>query len=208
MMSFFTEDGLVVPATVIALESPTRVTAVKTAAGGDGYSAVQVAYKEVADRKLTKPELGHLKKAGVPAMRHLREWRLRSDGEAEAFSPGQTIEPASVFAAGDSIDVAGVSVGKGFQGTIKRYGFARGLMTHGSKSHREHGSTGPGTTPGRTFPGLKMAGRMGNERVKVRQLTVLRVDGERGAIVVKGSVPGKAGTVLELAPAKVVGVNC
>jgi large subunit ribosomal protein L3 len=208
MMSFFTEDGLVVPATVIALESPTRVTAVKTTSSGDGYSAVQVAYKEVADRKVTKPELGHLQKAGVPAMRHLREFRLRTDEEAAAFAPGQAIDAASVFAAGDSVDVAGVSVGKGFQGTIKRYGFARGLMTHGSKSHREHGSTGPGTTPGRTFPGLKMAGRMGGERVKVRAATVLKVDGERGAIVVKGSVPGKPGTVLELAPAKIVGKNC
>jgi large subunit ribosomal protein L3 len=208
MMSFFTEDGLVVPATVIALESPTRVTAVKTSSGGDGYAAVQVAYKEVAERKVTKPELGHLAKAGVPAMRHLREFRLRTDADAAAYSPGQAIDAASVFSAGDAVDVAGVSVGKGFQGTIKRYGFARGLMTHGSKSHREHGSTGPGTTPGRTFPGLKMAGRMGGERVKVRSATVLKVDGERGAIVVKGSVPGKPGALLELAPAKVVGKNC
>lgn len=93
-------------------------------------------------------------------------------------------------------------------GTIKRYGMKRGAMTHGSKSHREHGSTGPGTTPGRTFPGLKMAGHMGAVRRKSRSLEVLRVDLERGAIVVKGSVPGKAGNVLEIAPAKVVGVNC
>lgn len=113
-----------------------------------------------------------------------------------------------MFKAGDAVDVAGTTIGKGFQGTIKRWGHRRGLMTHGSKSHREHGSTGPGTTPGRTFPGLKMAGQMGNVRRKVRSATVLMVDAERKAIVVKGSLPGKRGNVLELAPAKKSGVNC
>jgi large subunit ribosomal protein L3 len=112
-----------------------------------------------------------------------------------------------MFAEGSLVDVAGTSIGKGFQGTIKRWGHKRGYMTHGSKSHRQHGSIGNHTTPGRVFPGLKMAGHMGNERVTVRKLQVLKVDAERGALVLKGGVPGKPGGLLEITPAKIVGVN-
>eukprot|EP00775_Hariotina_reticulata_P006326 gene6326-6561_t len=183
MMTYFTEDGSAVPATVIALEEGNVVTMVKTAET-DGYDAVQVGYKVVAERK------------------------LKDAAAVAAYQPGQKLDIAEMFKAGDNIDIAGTSVGKGFQGTIKRYGMKRGAMTHGSKSHREHGSTGPGTTPGRTFPGLKMSGHMGAVRRKCRSLQVLKVDLERGAIVVKGSVPGKAGNILEIAPAKIVGTNC
>lgn len=174
----------------------------------DGYGAVQVGYKVVPERKVKKPELGHLKKAGCPPMKHLREFKLRDAAKVAEFAPGQQLDAAAMFKEGDEVDVAGTTIGKGFQGTIKRWGHRRGLMTHGSKSHREHGSTGPGTTPGRTFPGLKMAGQMGNVRRKVRAAKVLMVDAERKAIVVKGSVPGKRGNVLELAPAKKPAVNC
>jgi large subunit ribosomal protein L3 len=207
MMTYFTEEGAAVPATVIALEEGNMVTMVKTQAT-DGYDAVQVGYKVVPERKVRKPELGHLKKAGCPPMKHLREFKLVDSAKVGEYQPGQQLNIAEMFKAGDNVDVAGTTVGKGFQGTIKRYGMKRGAMTHGSKSHREHGSTGPGTTPGRTFPGLKMAGHMGAVRRKSRSLQVLKVDTERNAIVVKGSVPGKAGNILEIAPAKVVGVNC
>jgi len=106
------------------------------------------------------------------------------------------------------VDVAGKSIGKGFQGSIKRWGMKRGLMTHGSKSKRQHGSIGSSATPSRVLPGLKMAGHMGNERVKVRKARIMMVDAEMGAIVVKGSVPGKPGNILEITPSKIVGVNC
>eukprot|EP00955_Chlamydomonas_euryale_P095958 364972-Chlamydomonas_euryale.AAC.3 len=112
-----------------------------------------------------------------------------------------------MFKEGDTIDVAGTSIGKGFQGGIKRHGMKRGLMTHGSKTHREHGSIGAGTTPGRVYPGLKMAGQMGNVRITVKNLPILKVDPSRKALVLKGSVPGKAGTILEMSPAKHVGHN-
>ncbi|KAF8072695.1 RPL3 [Scenedesmus sp. PABB004] len=207
MMTYFTEEGTAVPATVIALEEGNMVTAVKSA-DTDGYAAVQVGYKVVAERKVRKPELGHLQKAGCPPMKHLREFKLLDAAKVDAYKPGDKLDIGAMFKAGDSVDVAGTSVGKGFQGTIKKYGMKRGAMTHGSKSHREHGSTGPGTTPGRTFPGTRMAGHMGAARRKVRSLQVLKVDTERGAIVLRGSVPGKAGNILEIAPAKVVGVNC
>lgn len=207
MMTFFTPEGAAVPATVIALEEGNVVTMVKTAAT-DGYDAVQVGYKVVAERKVRKPELGHLQKAGCPPMKHLREFKLLDAEKVAAYAPGQALDIGEMFKEGDKVDVAGTTVGKGFQGSIKRWGMKRGAMTHGSKSHREHGSTGPGTTPGRNFPGLKMAGHMGNVRRKSRSLQVLKVDTERRAIVVAGSVPGKAGNVLEIAPAKVVGTNC
>lgn len=207
MMSYFTPEGLCVPATVIVVEEGNYVTQVKTE-DTDGYNAVQVGYKVVAERKVKKPELGHLKKSGCPPLRHLREFRLKDGDKVQGYTPGSAITVQDVLKEGDLIDIAGTSIGKGFQGTIKRWGHKRGNMTHGSKSHRQHGSLGPGTTPGRVFPGLKMAGHMGAVRVKSRKLQVLKVDTEKNAIVVKGCVPGKAGNILEIAPSKIVGVNC
>lgn len=206
MMSFFTADGLCVPATVIALEDGNIVTQVKTA-DTDGYNAVQIGYQVVLERKIKKPELGHLTKAGCPPMRHLVEFRLKDRALVESYQPGQQLDIASVIKEGETVDIAGVTVGKGFQGGIKRWHHKRGLMTHGSKSHRQHGSTGAGTTPARVYPGLRAAGQMGNVRATVKNQTVLRVDTERKAIVVKGSVPGKPGNVVEVVPAKLVGVN-
>lgn len=208
MMTYFTENGLCLPATVIALESSNKVTMVKTKET-DGYHAVQVGYKVMPESKVTKPELGHLAKSGSPPLRHIREFRMAGP---EAVAPyveklGQDLPINELFTVGCQVDVIGTTIGKGTQGTIKRFGHRRGLMSHGSKSHREHGSTGPGTTPGRTFPGLKMAGRMGNQRRMVKALEVLKVDAERNAIVVKGSVPGKAGNLLEITRAKVVGTT-
>ncbi|KAG1665982.1 hypothetical protein FOA52_010080 [Chlamydomonas sp. UWO 241] len=206
MMSYFTEDGLCVPATVIALEEGNIVTMIKTEAT-DGYNAVQTGYRVSLERKVKKPELGHLKKAGCPPMRRLREWRLRDPKAVIAYTPGQQLDVATMFKEGDKVDIAGTSIGKGFQGTIKKYGHKRGLMTHGSKSHRQHGSIGAGTTPGRVYPGLKMAGQMGNARITVKALEILKVDIARKALVMKGTVPGKSGAILELTPAKYVGRN-
>ncbi|KAK9827647.1 hypothetical protein WJX81_003535 [Elliptochloris bilobata] len=133
-------------------------------------------------------------------MRKLREFRLAS---VEGYEPGQQLKADELFKVGDFVDVAGTSVGKGFQGTIKRWNHKRGLMTHGSKSHRQHGSIGSSATPSRVLPGLKMAGQMGNKRKTLRNLQVLMVDTEESAIVVKGSIPGKPGGLVEITPHKI-----
>lgn len=204
MTQVFTEDGRAVPATVIAVGGGNVVTGVRTPEK-DGYTAVQVGYGECKEKALTRPELGHLKKAGAPPLRTLVEFRVPS---AEGYEPGAALSLADTFKAGDVVDVAGTSIGKGFQGAIKRWNHKRGLMTHGSKSKRQHGSIGSSATPSRVLPGLKMAGRMGGERVKIRGLEVLSVDADLNAIIVKGSIPGKPGGVVEVTPAKVVGKNC
>lgn len=206
MMSFFTPDGLCVPATVIALEEGNIVTQVKTE-DTDGYNAVQVGYKVVAERKVTKPELGHLQKAGVAPVKRLVEFKLKDRAAVESYKPGQQLDAASILKEGEAVDIAGLTVGKGFQGTIKRWNHARGFMTHGSKSHRQHGSIGCSTTPARVLPGLKMAGQMGNVRMTVKNQTLLKIDSERKALVVKGTVPGKPGCVVEITPAKILGKN-
>ena len=166
----------------------------------DGYNAVQVGYDQVKDYKITKPEVGHCAKAGVAPMRHLEEFRLKGTPEQAL---GQQLNPTEMFNAGDVVDVRGTSIGKGWQGAVKKYGFSRGLMTHGSKSHRQHGSVGAGTTPGRIYPGKKMHSQMGNETTTIRKLKVMRVEDD--CIIVKGSVPGKRGNLLRVAPAKIVG---
>lgn len=204
MTQIFTDDGRAVPATVIAVGGGNIVTAVRTAAK-DGYTAVQVGYGECKEKALNKPELGHLKKAGAPALRTLVEFRVAS---ADGYEPGAALALAETFKAGDMVDVAGTSIGKGFQGTIKRWNHKRGLMSHGSKSKRQHGSIGSSATPSRVLPGLKMARQMGNERVTIRGLEVMSVDAELNAIIVKGSIPGKPGGVVQLTPAKIVGKNC
>ncbi|KAK9868732.1 hypothetical protein WJX84_010057 [Apatococcus fuscideae] len=163
-------------------------------------------YKEVAERKIPKPEVGHLKKSGLPAYRNLREFKLKSI--PEGFEVGQQLNVTDMFKEGDLVDIAGKSIGKGFQGEIKRWNHHRGPMSHGSKSHRLHGSTGASATPNRVFPGQKMAGHMGDKRIKSRKLKILRVDEELNLIVVIGSVPGKPGNLVEIAPAKIVGKNC
>ena len=166
----------------------------------DGYNAVQVAYDEVADYKITKPEVGHCAKAGVAPMRHLEEFRL---AETPAHELGQRLVPSEIFNAGDLVDVRGTSIGKGWQGAVKKYGFSRGLMTHGSKSHRQHGSVGAGTTPGRIYPGKRMHSQMGNEAVTARKLKVVKVEDD--CIIVKGNVPGKSGALCKVTPTKKVG---
>ncbi|XP_039114521.1 50S ribosomal protein L3, chloroplastic [Dioscorea cayenensis subsp. rotundata] len=203
MMSVFEPEGTVVPVTVIGFREGNIVTQVKTPAT-DGYHAVQVGYRRVRDRKLTKPELGHLEKAGAIPMRHLQEFRLQS---VDGFEPGERLVIEDILKEGDLVDVSGNSIGKGFQGGIKRHNFRRGPMTHGSKSHRALGSIGAGTTPGRVYKGKKMPGRMGGTKTKVRKLKIIKIDTELRVVMIKGAVPGKPGNLLRITPAKIVGKN-
>ncbi|KAL8495859.1 hypothetical protein ACS0TY_019831 [Phlomoides rotata] len=203
MMSYFDTTGAVIPVTVVGFREGNIVTQVKTEAT-DGYDAVQVGYRRVRDRKLTKPEMGHLEKSGIIPLRHLQEFRLQ---KIEGFEPNQRLKVEELFKEGDLVDVSGTTIGKGFQGGIKRHNFKRGLMTHGSKSHRQLGSIGAGTTPGRVYPGKKMPGRMGGTKTKIRKLKIMKIDTELNVVMVKGAVPGKPGNLLRITPAKIVGKN-
>jgi large subunit ribosomal protein L3 len=180
MTQVFQEDGTMVPVSVVAVE-PNTVTALRTL-DRDGYTAVQVGAGTA--KRLTRPRLGQLK--GLPRVRDVREFRL---DDISAYEVGQTLD-ATMFAAGDTVDVTGVSKGKGFAGTIKRHHFRRGPETHGSDSHRQPGSIGAGTDPGRVWKGTRMAGHMGHERVTIKKLTVVRTDPQRNLLLVKGAVPG------------------
>ncbi len=168
----------------------TQVKTVET----DGYNAIQLGFEEVAERKLSKGEKGHLAKTDAPVLRRLREFRFE---DATQYSPGDVIK-ADIFEDGEVVDVIGNAKGRGFAGAVKRHGFAGGPKTHGqSDRHRATGSRGAGTTPGHTFPGAKAPGRMGNQRVTVQNMTIALVDAERNLIAVKGAVPGpKGGLVL------------
>ena len=170
---------------------PCPVTQVRSEAA-DGYDAVQLAFEPVADRKITKGELGHLKKSGAAAHRHLVEFRGETD-----LSVGDTVT-VETFEPGDAIKVAGISIGKGFQGTIKRHNFDRGPVSHGSHNVRKPGSIGASATPSRVFKGQKMAGRMGGVRVTQLGLVVHGVDAERNLLLVKGSVPGPKSGIVEI----------
>lgn len=199
MTQIFDEAGKAIPVTVIQA-GPCHITQVKTQQT-DGYTAIQLGYQEVKPKALNKPLLGHLAKSEASPLRHLREYRLTQVSDYEI---GQTLS-ADLFSAGQLVDVCGNSMGRGFAGYQKRHNFKRGPMSHGSKNHREPGSTGAGTTPGRIYPGKRMAGQMGGKRVTVKKLTVVRVDAERNLLLIKGAVPGKPGTLLSISPAKVVG---
>jgi len=180
MTSVFLDDGTMVPVSVVAVE-PNTVTGLRTIER-DGYTAVQLGAG--VSSRLTKPRLGQLK--DLPKVRDSREFRL---DDVSQYEVGQVID-VSLFTAGDVIHVTGVSKGKGFSGTIKRHHFRRGPETHGSDSHRQPGSIGAGTYPGKVFKGSGMAGRMGNERTTIQKLTVVRTDPQRNLLLVKGAVPG------------------
>ncbi|QYO63797.1 50S ribosomal protein L3 [Leptolyngbya sp. 7M] len=199
MTQIFDETGVAIPVTVVQA-GPCTVTQVKTKQT-DGYAAIQVGYGEVAAKALNKPELGHLGKAGAAPLRYLQEYRL---DDTASFDLGQQLTVDS-FTPGQLVDVIGTSIGRGFAGYQKRHNFKRGPMAHGSKNHRLPGSTGAGTTPGRVYPGKRMAGQLGNTRTTVRKLTVVRVDAERNLLLIKGALPGKPGALVNIVPAKSVG---
>ncbi|WP_340611949.1 50S ribosomal protein L3 [Xenorhabdus bharatensis] len=197
MTRIFTEEGVSIPVTVIEIEN-NRVTQVKNEET-DGYRAIQVTTGSKKASRVNKPEAGHFAKAGVEAGRILREFRL-SENDAE-FTVGQSIS-VEIFADVKKVDVTGTSKGKGFAGTVKRWNFRTQDATHGnSLSHRVPGSIGQNQTPGKVFKGKKMAGQLGNERVTVQSLDVVRVDAERNLLLVKGAVPGATNSNLIVKPA-------
>ncbi|MEH1943051.1 MAG: 50S ribosomal protein L3 [Nostoc sp.] len=199
MTQIFDEAGVAIPVTVIQA-GPCTVTQVKTKQT-DGYFAIQVGFREVKPKALNRPLLGHLAKSSAPALRHLNEYHTESSSD---YALGQQIK-ADIFSAGQIVDVVGTSIGRGFAGNQKRNNFGRGPMSHGSKNHRAPGSIGAGTTPGRVYPGKRMAGRLGGKRITIRKLTIVRVDAERNILLIKGAIPGKPGALVSILPAKIVG---
>ena len=187
MTQVFQDDGTMVAVSVLAIE-PNTVTKLRTSER-DGYTAVQIGTE--VSKKLNKPETGQLK--DLPKVATIREFRVDDIGSYEV---GQTVALGDLFAVGDEVDVTGVSKGKGFAGHIKRHNFHRGPKTHGSDHHREPGSIGPGTTPGRVYRGLKMAGHMGDERTTIKKVRVVRADTDRNLLLVKGSLPGARGSLI------------
>jgi len=188
MTQVFDEHSRVIPVTVIKA-GPCHIAQVKTS-DKDGYSAIQLAFDEVADRRINKPELGHLKAAGVPASRKLIELRL---SDVSAFEVGQQIK-ADIFAKGERADVVGVSKGKGFAGVMKRHNFAGKSASHGTdRKHRSPGSIGACATPSRVFKGMRMAGHMGHERVTVLNLEIIDSNPEQNLLLVRGAIPGPNG---------------
>jgi len=191
MTQVFSDDGKIVPVTVVEA-GPCLVTAVRTP-GTDGYSAVQLAYGEIDPRRVTKPAAGHFAKAGVTPRRYLVE--LRTD-DADQYALGQEVS-AGTFEAGELVDVTGKTKGKGTAGVMKRHGFHGLGASHGTqRKHRAPGSIGGCATPGRVFKGLRMAGRMGGQRLTVPQLTVHAVDTDRGLLLIRGAVPGARGSLV------------
>lgn len=191
MTQIFTEEGIVIPVTVVEA-GPNVVTQVKTVEK-DGYNAIQVGFEDAKEKSLNKPQKGHLAAANV-LKKHLKEFRVNA---VEEFTVGQEIK-ADLFAAGEKIDVTGTSKGKGFQGPIKRHGQSRGPESHGSRYHRRPGSMGACSFPGRVFKNKKLAGHMGSVTVTVQNLEVVRVDAEKNLILVKGAIPGPKGSMVTI----------
>ena len=191
MTQIFTEHGEVIPVTVVEA-GPVVVTQVKTTEN-DGYTAIQVGFQDAKEKSLNKPQKGHLAAANT-LKKHLKEFRVDS---VEEYTVGQEIK-ADLFAAGELIDVTGISKGKGFQGPIKRHGQSRGPETHGSRYHRRPGSMGACSYPGRVFKNKKLAGHMGSVKVTVQNLEVVRVDADKNFILVKGAIPGPKGSMVTI----------
>ena len=190
MTQLFTEDGSVVPVTVLEV-GPCAVVQKKTVEN-DGYAAVQLGFEDIREKLVVKPVKGHFNKAQVAYKRVLREFKLDN---GDALNVGDIIK-ADVFVAGDKVDVTGISKGKGFQGTIKRHGYHTGPMAHGSGYHRHQGSMGANTDPSRVMKGKGMPGHMGSEQVTVQNLNVVKVDAENNLIAIKGAVPGPNGGLI------------
>lgn len=195
MTQIFDESGNIIPVTILKV-GPCVVTQVKTILK-DGYNSVQIGYGKISSKSLTQPELGHLQKSNIQPLKYLKEFRLNEN--LDQFEIGQILN-VNCFSVGQLINIRGKSIGKGFSGLQKRYNFARGPMTHGSKNHREPGSIGMGTTPGRVLPGKRMAGQLGNKLTTIKKLKVIQTNSSENILVVKGSVPGKPGNLLSIIP--------
>ncbi|MGO4963668.1 50S ribosomal protein L3 [Anaerovoracaceae bacterium Sow4_D4] len=195
MTQIFTEEGQVVPVTVVEA-GPEVVTQIKTVET-DGYNAVQVGYEDQKAHRVNKPMIGHYEKAGVAPKKHLAEFRIE---DGETYELGQEITVAD-FEEGMKIDITGISKGKGTQGNIKRHGHHRGPMSHGSKHKRLAGALAAGTYPSRVFKGNKAPGRMGRDKITVQNVVLVKVIADRNLMLVKGAVPGKKGGVVRIRPA-------
>jgi large subunit ribosomal protein L3 len=192
MTQIFSDDGTSIPVTLIKAES-CQVSQIKTV-DTDSYNAIQVSYVEQALHKLTKPQAGHLKKSGSKGFKYSGEFKVADPGN---YKLGQMID-VNVFNPGQKVDVTGKSIGKGFAGNQKRHNFSRGPMTHGSKNHRLPGSIGAGSTPGRVYPGKKMAGQLGNKTLTIKNSEVLFVSAPENILILKGSLPGKKDNLLRI----------
>jgi large subunit ribosomal protein L3 len=191
MTQIFNEDGLAIPVTVVEAGPCTVIQ--KKNIETDGYNAIRVSFGEILPKRINKPQKGVFDKLKVSPARHVREFRVSDTGRYEV---GKDIKVADVFKEGEKIDVTGISKGKGFQGVIKRHGQSIGPKSHGSTYFRRPGTMGAGTSPGRVFKGKKLPGHMGFVKVTVQNLSVVRVDGERELLLIKGSVPGAKGSLL------------
>jgi len=194
MTQIFDESGNIIPVTILKV-GPCTITQVKTKTK-DGYNAIQVGYNSVSSKSLTQPELGHLQRSNISPLKYLKEFHVNSNHE---FEVGQILT-VDLLSSGQLVDIKGKTIGKGFTGLQKRHNFSRGPMTHGSKNHREPGSIGMGTTPGRVLPGKRMAGQLGNTMTTVKKLKVVQLNLEENILIIKGSVPGKPGNLLSIVP--------
>lgn len=196
MTQIFDESGNIIPVTLIKA-GPCFVTQIKTKLT-DGYDAIQIGYGSVKLKTLNQPKLGHLHKSFTQPLKYLKEYRINNP---EIYSLGQEIT-LDLFKEIKFIDVSGKTTGKGFSGLQKRHNFAIGPMTHGSKNHRAPGSIGMGTSPGRVLPGKKMAGQLGNKNLKLKHLKIIQINTEKNILVVKGSIPGKPGNLINITMVK------
>jgi len=196
MTQIFDEFGNIIPVTILKI-GPCVITQIKTNLK-HGYNSIQIGYGITSSKNLTQPNLGHLEKSNIQPFKYLKEFRVDTP---ENFKIGQTLNLES-FTTGQFVDITGKSIGKGFSGLQKRHKFSRGPITHGSKNHRQPGSIGQGTTPGRVFPGKRMAGQLGNKKTKIKQLKIIQVNKDTNTLVIKGSVPGKPGNLITVTKSK------
>jgi len=192
MTQVFNSDGLAIPVTIIKT-GPCTVVQLKNLET-DGYNSIQIGYHEVPAKYISKPNLGHYKKFGVNTFKYLKEFRVDS---LDDFNVGQEIN-VNALEKGKLVNVSGISIGKGFSGNQKRHNFRIGPMTHGSKNHRAPGSIGAGTYPGKVIKGKKMAGRLGGGQVTIKKLPIININAEQNLLIIKGSVPGKPGNLLQI----------
>nr|YP_010726596.1 ribosomal protein L3 [Hypnea edeniana]WCH54768.1 ribosomal protein L3 [Hypnea edeniana]WDY85071.1 ribosomal protein L3 [Hypnea edeniana] len=192
MTQIFNNIGEAIPVTILQL-GPCMITQIKNIPS-HGYKAIQIGYSETHKSNLSKPQLGHLNKVNIPPFKYLKEYKIES---TENFKIGQVIT-VNQLKIGHSVNVSGYSIGKGFAGYQKRHHFSRGPMSHGSKNHRQPGSIGAGTTPGRVFPGKKMAGRMGYKKVTIKNLKIIDINSDKHIVIIKGAIPGKPGNLISI----------
>jgi len=192
MTQLFNDKGSAIPVTILKV-GPCTITQIKTEAK-HGYDAIQIGYQETNPNRLTKAQVGHLQKSNINALKYLCEYKCTSN-ISKNLKLGDTLD-IKEFKIGHFINISGQSIGKGFSGYQKRHKFSRGPMSHGSKNHRQPGSIGAGTTPGRVFPGKKMAGRMGHKQVTIKNLQIIDINTNKNIMIIKGSVPGKAGNLI------------